>query len=59
MALGVGCRMHAFSSCGEQGLLVVEMPWLLIAFLAVERGLWGTWASGAAVRELSGRGTRA
>ena len=38
---------------------MVEMPWLLIAFLAVERGLWGTWASGAAVRELSGRGTRA
>ena len=40
-ALGLRCCMQAFSSCGEQGLLFVEVRGLLIAvaFLVEEHGL--------------------
>ena len=40
-ALGLCCCMWAFSSCGEQGLLFVVVPRLLIAVasLAAEHGL--------------------
>ena len=40
-ALGLHCCMWAFSSCGEQGLLFVEVRRLLIAVasLVAEHGL--------------------
>ena len=40
-ALGLRCYTQAFSSCGEQGLLFVAVPGLLIvvASLVVEHGL--------------------
>ena len=40
-ALGLGCCARAFSSCGERGLLFVEVHGLLIAVasLVVEHGL--------------------
>ena len=40
-ALGLHCCVWAFSSCGEQGLLFVAVPGLLIAVasLVVEHGL--------------------
>ena len=40
-ALGVRCRVRAFSSCGEQGLLFIAVRRLLIAvaFLVAEHGL--------------------
>ena len=40
-ALGLGCWVRAFSSCGEQGLLFVVVRGLLIAVasLVVEHGL--------------------
>ena len=40
-ALGLHCCARAFSSCGEQGLLLVAVPGLLIvmASLGVEHGL--------------------
>ena len=40
-ALGFGCCMRVFSSCGEQGLLFVAVRVLLIAVasLVVEHGL--------------------
>ena len=40
-ALGLCCCARAFSSCGEQGLLFVEVRGLLIAvaFLVAEHGL--------------------
>ena len=39
-ALGLHCCVRAFSSCGEQGLLLVVAHWLLIAVasLVVEHG---------------------
>ena len=40
VALGLGCCMWAFSSCGEQGLLFVAEHGLLIAVASlVEHGL--------------------
>ena len=41
VALGPLCYVRAFSSCGEQGLLFVEVCRLLtvVASLAVEHGL--------------------
>ena len=40
-ALGLRCRMQAFSSCGERGLLFVAVRGLLIAVasLVAEHGL--------------------
>ena len=40
-ALGLRCRMRAFSSCGEQGLLFIAVHGLLIAVasLVVEHRL--------------------
>ena len=40
-ALGVRCRVRAFSSCGGQGLLFIAVRRLLIAvaFLVAEHGL--------------------
>ena len=40
-ALGLGCCVQAFSSCGEQGLLFIAVRGLLIAVasLIAERGL--------------------
>ena len=40
-ALGLRCCMRAFSSCGERGLLFVEVHGLLIAVasLVAEHGL--------------------
>ena len=64
-ALGLHCCAWAFSSCGKQGLLFVEVHALLIAVasLAVEHGLQarGLSSSGlwALKRRLSSCGTRA
>ena len=40
-ALGLRCCVQAFSSCGERGLLLVAVHWLLIAVasLVAEHGL--------------------
>ena len=41
LCLGFRCCTWAFSSCGEQGLLFLEVRWLLIAVasLVAEHGL--------------------
>ena len=50
------CRL--FCSCGEQELLFFAVRRLLtVVIFLVERWLWGTWASGAAVPGLWGTGS--
>ena len=40
-ALCLHCCTRAFSSCGEQGLLLVVVHGLIaVAFLVAEHGLW-------------------
>ena len=45
-ALGLHCRAWAFSSCGEQGLLFIEVHGLLIAVASLCCGAraLGVWA---------------
>ena len=58
--LGLHCCVQAFSSCGEQGLLFIEVHSLLIAVASRCRA-WalGTRASVVVARRLSSCGTRA
>ena len=58
-ALGLRCCLRTFSSCAEQGLLLVVVRGLLIwvASLAAEHGLQGRQASVVAASELSSCGT--
>jgi len=53
--LGLGCCARVFSSCGEQGLLLFGVLWLLIevASLVAEHRLWGAWASVVAAHDLT------
>ena len=56
VSLGLCCCVWASSSFFEQGLLSsCRAP----APLAVEHGLWGTWASAAAALELSSYSSQA
>ena len=58
-ALGLHCCAWAFSSCGEQGLLFVEVRRLLIAVasLVAEHGLQGARASVVVALGLSSCGS--
>ena len=60
-ALGLCCCARAFSSCGEQGLLFIEVHRLLIAVASLCCGAWalGVWASVAVACGLSSCGMRA
>ena len=51
--------MQAFSSCREQGLLLVKVLRLLLAVasLVTEHRFWGAWASVAAAHGLRSRGS--
>ena len=53
--LGLGCCARAFSTCQEQGPLFIAGGRLLtvVASLAAEHGLWGTWGSAVGVHRLS------
>ena len=55
VAMGLLCCMRAFSSHGEQGLLLAAVPWLLIAVasLVAEHRLQGAQASADAACGLS------
>ena len=59
-ALGLRCCMRAFSSCGERGLLFVEVRGLLtaVASLCCEAWALGSWASVVAAHGLSSCGSR-
>ena len=59
-ALGLHCCASAFTSCGERGLLFVEVRGLLIV-VASRCGAWalGTQASVVVAQGLSSCGTRA
>ena len=55
--LGLPCCMRAFSSCGEQGLLFIEVRGLLIAVAPRCRAqALGTWTSVVVARGLSSYG---
>ena len=58
VALGLGCLTRAFSSCSEQGLLLVAGHGFLtvVASLVVEHGLQGTRASAVAAHGLQNKG---
>ena len=59
-ALGLRCCVRAFSSCGERGLLFVEVRGLLIAVASrCGRRALGTRASVVVARGLSSCGSRA
>ena len=60
-ALGLLCCMRAFSSCGERGLLFVEVRGFLIAVasLCCGAGALGTRVSVVVARRLSSYGSRA
>ena len=52
-ALGLRCCARAFSSCGEQGLLFVEVHGLLIAVASL------LWSTGSRCTGFSSCGMRA
>ena len=54
--LGLHCCTWAFSSCGKQGLLFVEVCGLLMVVASLVA--LGTWASVAVERRLSSCGSR-
>ena len=60
VVLGLHCY-SGFSSCSIQGLLILVVHRLLtiVAFLVVQHGIWGTWASEAVVHGLSSCGFHA
>ena len=60
-ALGLCCCVRAFSSCGEQGLLLVVVHGLLVvvASLCCRARALRAWASAVVAHRLSSCGSRA